>query len=404
MDTPNVTVIRPKSSGFKLPEFNLPKVNPKFLVGTTLILAVFSIMGAGLLYYQNRSQAPTKTSAATTTTITDNFSAALNPSVWTSSGAGISVSGGQLNITQAGSSVSTNTVTGDFNAEVDTPANALGTLATAIAQVVRSGTTVTSTIGGTANVQVTDNIRLRVLRLGTNIQTMYNTGSGWQVLGSTTGATTDTTIQLVGVGTFDNFTAQVNLLGAATPAPGTTAACSTQFTVLALVPTPTPTPVGSTPTPTPTPTPTTTPTTTPRPTPTPTSTPVTGCNYTCVANTDCPSDLICYSGFCRNPQCSNATNCSCSQPTPTPTPTPTPVPFCNTSCTGNTDCPSSMICYSGSCRNPSCVTSSSCACTVIGPTPTPATNLTQAGSVAGTWTISIAGLVMVALGTILLAF
>jgi hypothetical protein len=123
-----------------------------------------------------------------------------------------------------------------------------------------------------------------------------------------------------------------------------------------------------------------------------------------VANTDCPSNLICYSGFCRNPQCSNATNCSCSQPTPTPTPTPTPVPFCNTSCTGNTDCPSSMICYSGSCRNPSCVTSTSCACTVTGPTPTPATNLTQAGSVAGTWTISIAGLIMVALGTLMLAF
>ncbi|MEK7504640.1 MAG: hypothetical protein AAB550_04050, partial [Patescibacteria group bacterium] len=386
MSDPDITVIRPKSAGFKLPEFNMPKVNPKFLVGTTLVLAVFSIMGAGLLYYQNRSQAPTKTSAATTTTVTDNFSAPLNTSTWTASGAGISVLAGTLNITQVSSMVSTNTITGDFNAEVDTPTNALGTLSTAIAQIVRNSTSVTSTIGGTANVQATDNVRLRILRLGANIQTMYNTGSGWQVLGSTTGSIGDTTIQLIGIGTFDNFSAQVNLLGAATPAPGTTAACSTQFTVLALVPTSSPTPIGASTTPTPTPT--------PRPTPTPTPTPVTGCNYTCIANTDCPSDLICYSGFCRNPQCSNATNCSCSQPTPTPTPrpTPTPVPFCNTSCTGNTDCPSSMICYSGSCRNPSCVTSSSCVCTVTGPTPTPATNLTQAGSVAGTWTISIAGL------------
>lgn len=68
-----------------------------------------------------------------------------------------------------------------------------------------------------------------------------------------------------------------------------------------------------------------------------------------------------------------------SSPTPTPTPTatatatatPTPLPQCGTSCTTNSDCPSSMVCYVGACRNASCTTATNCVCTTATPTPTP---------------------------------
>lgn len=35
------------------------------------------------------------------------------------------------------------------------------------------------------------------------------------------------------------------------------------------------------------------------------------CNASCVNNSDCPSDLICHSGYCRNPDCVSATDCTC---------------------------------------------------------------------------------------------
>src|SRR5258708_34309911 len=56
--------------------------------------------------------------------------------------------------------------------------------------------------------------------------------------------------------------------------------------------------------------------------------------------------------------------------TPTATPTPTPVAQCGTTCTTNSDCPTSMVCYVGVCRNPSCTTDSSCLCATATPTPT----------------------------------
>src|SRR5476651_2179738 len=66
-----------------------------------------------------------------------------------------------------------------------------------------------------------------------------------------------------------------------------------------------------------------------------------------------------------------------STPTPTPTgtatatPTPSPVPQCGTTCSTNADCPTSMVCYVGLCRNPSCTTDSSCLCATTTPTASP---------------------------------
>ncbi len=58
-------------------------------------------------------------------------------------------------------------------------------------------------------------------------------------------------------------------------------------------------------------------------------------------------------------------------PSPTPSPSPSPVPQCGTSCTTSSDCPSTMVCYVGVCRNPSCTTSATCLCATATPTPSP---------------------------------
>ncbi len=92
-----------------------------------------------------------------------------------------------------------------------------------------------------------------------------------------------------------------------------------------------------TPSPTPTPTPIVTPSPTPSPTPTPVVTP---------SPTPTPTPVVTPS----------------PTPSPTPTPTPTPGPQCNSSCSNNSQCPSSMICSNGQCRNPQCVNESSCGC------------------------------------------
>lgn len=97
-------------------------------------------------------------------------------------------------------------------------------------------------------------------------------------------------------------------------------ACTLTFTIATSTPTPTPTP-GPTATPTPTPTPG------PTATPTPTPTPRVGCNNNCSVNADCASGLTCVNGACRNPSCTEETDCQCAvaaAPTPTPTAAPTP--------------------------------------------------------------------------------
>jgi uncharacterized repeat protein (TIGR01451 family) len=87
---------------------------------------------------------------------------------------------------------------------------------------------------------------------------------------------------------------------------------------------------GSTPSPTPSPTPTGTPTAPPSTgTPAPTPTPPPGCNSTCTTNAQCTSSMICYipsgatTGNCRNPSCQTSTNCVCATTPPAGTPAPT---------------------------------------------------------------------------------
>lgn len=77
------------------------------------------------------------------------------------------------------------------------------------------------------------------------------------------------------------------------------------------------------PTPTPTVTPTATPTSTPTMSATPTSTPTQGepnyCGGTCGSNYNCQGGLFCSNGFCRNPVCSDESDCNCKT-TPTAPP------------------------------------------------------------------------------------
>lgn len=49
-------------------------------------------------------------------------------------------------------------------------------------------------------------------------------------------------------------------------------------------------------------------------------------------------------------------------PTSTPTPTPTQTVSCNGNCTTNSDCISSLYCYSGRCRSASCQSDTTCQC------------------------------------------
>lgn len=51
--------------------------------------------------------------------------------------------------------------------------------------------------------------------------------------------------------------------------------------------------------------------------------------------------------------------------------TPTPLLRCGTPCTVNAQCPSQLVCFEGSCRNPECANKENCACTI---TPTPSIN------------------------------
>ncbi|HSW89866.1 MAG TPA: hypothetical protein VLH19_03250 [Patescibacteria group bacterium] len=59
--------------------------------------------------------------------------------------------------------------------------------------------------------------------------------------------------------------------------------------------------------------------------PAPTSTPYYAppaprCQSTCTSNSNCPSSMICSSGYCRNPSCTESPNCYCAQATPPPQP------------------------------------------------------------------------------------
>ena len=88
-EEPKITVIKPKG-GFRLPEFKRLKVSPIVLVVITIVLAVASVVGSMLLYRSRQAVptgtsqfVPTKSEAATTTTISDNFGgASIDASKW----------------------------------------------------------------------------------------------------------------------------------------------------------------------------------------------------------------------------------------------------------------------------------------------------------------------------------
>lgn len=161
-------------------------------------------------------------------------------------------------------------------------------------------------------------------------------------------------------------------------------------------------------------------------TPTPTPTPQPGCYSTCTtpgSQSNCPGGLTCQTvggvNRCVNPSCSQNSDCICATPTPTPTPTPGQPNACGGTCGSDSNCQSGMTCYitsgtSGICRNPSCVTSSTCVCAtptpvaLATPTPsavaqaTPAPQLPKAGVSLPTWIgIGIGSILLV--GAVLLA-
>lgn len=92
------------------------------------------------------------------------------------------------------------------------------------------------------------------------------------------------------------------------------AACSLSFTLTVSTSSPSP---SSTPAETPSSTPSSTPGETPT---TPGATP-NSCGGTCGSNFNCESNLVCYQGSCRNPECTSSTSCVCGG-TSTSTPAP----------------------------------------------------------------------------------
>jgi hypothetical protein len=183
------------------------------------------------------------------------------------------------------------------------------------------------------------------------------------------------------------------------------AACTLAFNITLTTETPTLTPTETitlTPTPEDTVTPTPTPTDTPTPTPTPTNTPtpqpqqLSSCNNTCTTNSDCQSGLVCISNSCRNPSCTNQTNCQCQVVYNNPTPTPPPSPAtCSNACTLNTDCAGGLVCIGGMCRNPSCTSQTDCICNVAEAAPTPKIPVSGSGpSILGASIIGSALLIL----------
>ncbi len=91
---------------------------------------------------------------------------------------------------------------------------------------------------------------------------------------------------------------------------------------------------------------------------TPTPTPIPACNTACLTEGDCPSSMTCSGGFCRNSSCTDRSDCICS----TTPPTATPSSVCNSICAHSGDCPADLTCSNGRCRRPSCTEIDSCNC------------------------------------------
>jgi len=140
--------------------------------------------------------------------------------------------------------------------------------------------------------------------------------------------------------------------------------------------------------------------------PSPSPTPVPQCGESCTSSADCPNGMTCSGNLCRNTQCTTETDCICATASPSATPQPTPL-SCGDTCTSNADCSNSMVCSNGSCRNPSCLTSTSCLCatsTAIaqGGTPLPESELPVAGVSFPTIIGAFAGIILL-VGALMLA-
>lgn len=205
------------------------------------------------------------------------------------------------------------TVKGDFDAMVDLK-TAGGATSSSTTDLVfhddswKNSLGITlSNLGGVYGFSVLDNkqtvttvktglpmpVTVRIIRVGNVAYYYYKSTFGWEKLGTFAGVYGDTgKIALQSstrspdypevTGTFDNFTAKINTVDPS-PTPGATNACG----------------------------------------------------GTCGSNYNCNAGLVCYSGFCRNPQCKENSDCNCvvaQSPTPAPkantnTTQPTPTPY-----------------------------------------------------------------------------
>lgn len=103
------------------------------------------------------------------------------------------------------------------------------------------------------------------------------------------------------------------------------------------------------------------------------------CNTPCTENSQCGTGKICakIDGVqkCRSSECYAVDDCLCYVIGGSPTPTPTPLFRCNSSCSGDADCGTSMICVKtaegNKCRNPQCYGTADCLCYSLLDTPTP---------------------------------
>jgi hypothetical protein len=370
-----------------------PGSNVGVVVGLIMLLVLG--LGAGVggyLLLQRQSVVPKPGKAATTTTIIDNFDTdTVDTSNWTVSG-NVSQTGGKLvlNTNGAGTEASityARQITGDFQIEIASESVTGGEsgLVFGPVRLLRNSAQLVSTYnaGQPNSIDVgSGTVNLRIVRIGNTVQTFYDVGSGWILLGTYNGTVTgadDVIVILSETGTddasaqLDNFRGEVNLVGSPTPEPGTPAACQVGFIVFDLTAQTNP----ST-TPTRTPTPTATPTITPGPSPTATPTLPPG-----VTPSVTPTPTVTTSGANQN--------------------------SCGGTCGSNNNCQDGMFCYTptgsntGYCRNPSCAEETDCTCDAyVAPTTKPVTTLEQSGAMDGLWYMVIGGLLLVGIGGVLL--
>jgi len=87
---------------------------------------------------------------------------------------------------------------------------------------------------------------------------------------------------------------------------------------------------------------------------------------------------------------------------------PSPVPYCNTTCSASSQCPSNLVCYvasgqtTGNCRAPNCTGETDCICAGVSASPSPTPSVTPQVPKAGTsWPtlfLIIGGIVLLGIG------